>query len=535
LVDRDPNDSLTSASRCEWGIAWLFGAGAMFSIVGGLTLLPGVDSYYHLKMARLLPQLGFIHEFPWLHWTIFRDRFVSHHYGFHVILMPLVWLSDLWTGDLIVGGKVAVVGAMGVTAVVFHALLKTLKVPLPLLWTFLLGCLPWHFWLRMTYVRAPIVALPLLLLAVLFYARGRFWLVCLAACLFTNIYLGAVVAVLVPICFTIGQILVRRTTSRTWLLLLFFFAGLAAGLVISPYFPENLPFLKVQLFDTGLGAVKDFPSEWRSFDTWTLAAMSAPLAVIWSGSLILRLRRNEPLGGTSIALLLMNLAFLGLTLKARRFIEYWPVFALLNAADMARFSAEDISELLSGSRAWAKRVAFLAPVVAIALALPALLTVRCHARPGVDHAALRPAMEYLSSHSPKGALVFADDWDVFPACFYYNTHNTYMVGLDPMFTIRQYPELWERYRLITRGKTPTELGGPFNVLQKKKATLDDIGDVFQAQYVLIMEDESKLYRQLLERGDRFKLVYPKETAWDGPQPKAALFKVLPRVASAAGT
>ena len=66
-------------------------------------------------------------------------------------------------------------------------------------------------------------------------------------------------------------------------------------------------------------------------------------------------------------------------------------------------------------------------------------------------------MQYLSGHSPTHSLVFTDDWDLFPICFYYNDHNRYMVGLDPMFTKIPYPELWERYRLITRGQTPGTL------------------------------------------------------------------------------
>ena len=54
---------------------------------------------------------------------------------------------------------------------------------------------------------------------------------------------------------------------------------------------------------------------------------------------VLRLRSPEPLSARSLGLLLLNLAFLVLTLKGRRFIEYWPVFALINAADLAPFRA----------------------------------------------------------------------------------------------------------------------------------------------------------------------------------------------------
>lgn len=529
MADTGPNDHPSYDSPYGLAVAFLLGAVAMLVIVSKSAFLPGVDSYYHLKMARLLPQIGFIHEFPWLHWTIFREHFVSHHYGFHMVLAPLAWLSDHLTGDLVAGGKAAVVMAMGASAAAFYAALRTLRVPQPLLWTCLLGCLPWHFWLRMAYVRAPIVALPLLLLALTAQVKERPALLCLVAFLFAGVYLGVVVAVLIPLCFAIAHILLRDATKRTWLLLVTLVLGLAAGIVVSPYFPENLPFLKIQIFATGLGAEKDVPSEWRSFDAWTLATMSAPLGVIWGGALILRLRRGVPLNGTSMGLLLLNVAFLVLTLKARRFIEYWPVFALLNAADMARLSAADVSEFLSGGRSWTPRIRILAPIAAALLAIPALTTVRAHARPGTDHAALRPAMTYLAGHSPEGSLVFTDDWDVFPACFYYNVHNRYGVGLDPMFTMDPYPELWERYRLITRGRTPAELGPPFNVLGKKPVALEDIGDLFLARYVLVTDKNSKFYQQLLESGERFRLIYPDGAhVVKGVQPSVSLFEVVPR-------
>ena len=51
-----------------------------------------------------------------------------------------------------------------------------------------------------------------------------------------------------------------------------------------------------------------------------------------------------------------------------------------------------------------------------------------------------------------GERVFQTDWDDFPRLFYYNTHNTYLVGLDPTYMQLYDPESYDLWVLITRGE-----------------------------------------------------------------------------------
>src|SRR5207249_1993295 len=48
------------------------------------------DSYYHVKMAELIRDHGIPRQFPWLQFTILRDRFVDLELLFHVLLIPFV-------------------------------------------------------------------------------------------------------------------------------------------------------------------------------------------------------------------------------------------------------------------------------------------------------------------------------------------------------------------------------------------------------------------------------------------------------------
>ena len=248
----------------------LLGAVAMAAVQSGSAWLAGNDSYYHLRMARLLPELGFLQAFPWLHWTIFRDQFVSHHHGFHVLLLPLVWLSERLTGELILGGKAATVIAAGATFALLAVLLRELRAPRPWLWLLLLCCAPWHFWLRLSYVRAPIVALPLLLLALLLTLRRQAVAIAVLAFVFTHVYGGAVLFPLIPGAFVAASLLGGQPWRGYLGCLAGALVGVLLGLVVNPYFPANFAFLFTQLFETGLGAPSDAGSEWKTFDAWAL-------------------------------------------------------------------------------------------------------------------------------------------------------------------------------------------------------------------------------------------------------------------------
>lgn len=479
----------------------------------------------------MLPSVGFLQSFPWLHWTIFRDHFVSHHYGFHVMLAPFAWLSEKCSGELFLGGKVFTVLAMGVTTAIIATLLRLLDVRHRFWWLLLVCCLPWHFWLRLSYVRAPVVGMPLLLLAVLLILCNRPILLAVLGFVFTHVYGGVVLFPLIPLAFLLGHALAGTCSRVQWFHLGATFVGIAAGLVLNPYFPHNLAFMRTQVFETGLGAPGNVGREWQPLNGWYLLKMSGVLATVWLACLVRRLRRAEAIDGRGLGLLLLNVGFLILTIKSRRFVEYWPVFALLNAADFGRSGPGLDCWAGQSLSAWRDRLrvicAWTSSGAVLLAALGTLLLANSHVRPKQDWAELGLAMRFLAEDSPRRSLVFTDDWDVFPVAFYYNNHNTYAVGLDPVFTQRKYPVLWERYRLITRGEAPCFLDdGSFAGDDERRVTLGDISQRFGAEYVLVASDHPRLYRQLRYYDDQFEMIFPPtESETSDAQPPFSIFHV----------
>jgi hypothetical protein len=62
------------------------------------------------------------------------------------------------------------------------------------------------------------------------------------------------------------------------------------------------------------------------------------------------------------------------------------------------------------------------------------------------------ASAWLIENTPPGARVFQTDWDDFPRLFFYNTHNTYLVGLDPTYMQLYDADLYAVWVDITRGR-----------------------------------------------------------------------------------
>jgi len=491
----------------------MIGSMLMLPVFLGRAWVPGRDSYYHMAMARHPVELGMSDTFPWLYWTIFRDVFVNHHLGFQFILYPWMLLSEWLTGELVPGGQAAVLFFVGCTSLCTYRILIIRRVPHPLLWTALLGVLPWHFWLRQGYVRAPIVALPMLIICIELIMRRRPIMLGIWAFLFMQIYFGAVVFGLLAGCLLFGMLIKDGWSRQFFYLGIATGAGLLTGLLLHPSFPHNIEFLRIQIFETGLSAAPDIGSEWKSPNPWFALKLWWPILLIWFTAMLIRFRQRLPLDGTSLGFLFLTIAFMLLTCKARRFVEYAPVFMLLSAADLAR---TDFMQRLNTVTVPGLRHSLTVVFILAVLSGPVLT--RMNTRPPFHIPSIKPAMDWLMKYTPENSLVLADDWDSFPGLFHFNRHSIYAVGLDPMFTARLYPEHWRRYREITRGRAESTPSGPHSV------SMADIGSLFRADYVLVQKDHATFYRKLLESPRLFTLVYPENS--DGQQqPSLAIFEV----------
>ncbi|MBX3393838.1 MAG: hypothetical protein KF841_00580 [Phycisphaerae bacterium] len=305
--------------------------------------LPGNDSFYHVKMAVMMPEVGLVRTFPWLQFAYFTkdgDAFVSHHYGFHVSLIPFTAFSRWLLGDELIGARWAICTYFALVVVIFHAILRSEGVPWRGLWVMAFFLMPIHFYTRHSYVRAISPALFCMLLLCGSMFRGRWILAAIVTALSIHLYLGAVMyAPVVVACFVVASLFGLPEDRRIpWKIAIGTAGAWIAAILLHPYCGNMFEFLRLQVFGSGLTPDIQVGTEWSPYNDvwWFFVLFAGPILGIWTVSLVIRLRLGPRLTANELALVLLNFAFLILTLKARRFIEYWPAFCLVSAAVLAK-------------------------------------------------------------------------------------------------------------------------------------------------------------------------------------------------------
>ena len=415
--------------------------------------LPDNDGYYHIKLASLMRTEGLKPDFPWLPFSILNEsEFYDHHFLFHVALIPFTF------GDLRLGAKWAAVTFASLAFLAVWYLFYRQRIPWGWLWALALLGISDAFLYRMSITRAQSLSLAVLVLGLTWILEGKHWHLAFLAFFYVWLYDAfPLLPVLAVIHLVVVALLERRFEYRP---LLFIGIGIILGLLINPYFPDNIVFSYRHMLPklTGATSVR-VGNEWYPYDTGQLLKNSFPALVAFGSGIIalgLAGRKMDVRTGVS---LLVTLLFGLMLFQARRFIEYFPPFALI----FATFAwAPIIPEFQPASRS----SAWLTPKLLLQNNLPAVLLAGMVVVSGfkslpATQDSLRNSKPYslyagvsawLETSTQARERVFQTDWDDFPRLFYYNTHNTYLIGLDPTYMQLYDREAYDLWVLITRGE-----------------------------------------------------------------------------------
>ena len=441
--------------------AWLVGSAVLVVCVALFTViqfaapgLAGNDGYYHVKIGYLMTQEGLTPAFDALPLTILNaDAYYDHHLLYHLYLALFARIDPALDGGLALtqGAKVASVILPSLAFLAIWWLLRQQNVLYAALWTVALFAISEAFLYRMSMPRAQSGSLLLLVLAVSILLSGRYlWLAPLGF-VFVWFYNAFPLLLLVVGIYGLAVLLLERRVA--WQPMLFAAVGVFAGLVVNPYFPENIEFILSHLLPKVGESAIPVGNEWSPYRTWTLVensglALLAPLL----GALALGWRTDRIDKRTLFALLLV-MVFGVMLFKSRRFVEYYPPLALI-------FLAFSTAPLL---KSWASRLKVengALQSVAV-LAVIVLLTVSLYRTVGDARdliADSKPADQYaeaalwLRQEAPPDAMIFQTDWDDFTRLFFYNSDVRYTAGLDPTFLQLQDEALYEEWVDITRGR-----------------------------------------------------------------------------------
>jgi hypothetical protein len=308
------------------------------------------------------------------------------------------------------------------------------------------------FLYRMNMPRAQSASLLVLVLGLHWLLTGRYRLLVPLGFAYVWLYDGFPLLPIMGFIFLAANYLSERKIA--WQAVVFPLGGIALGLLINPYFPENIHFTlnhlipKISFSDTPVG------NEWYPYETWTLVENSGmALGAFLLGALALGWHK-ERISLSTLTVFLLTVFFGLLLFKSRRFVEYFPAFTVI-------FAAMSISPLIQISLVERPRWAKAGPLFFLAtLAIPLAANIYL-ARESVSTSKsadyYADAALWLAAHEPDGSFVFQTDWDDFPRLFFFNPDMIYTVGLDPTYMEIHNASLFEEWVDITRGRS-TETG-----------------------------------------------------------------------------
>lgn len=486
-------------------IGWMvYAAGLLFVFVLNQwsNQMADPDAFYHMKMAQLLWQSGVVWSFPWLPYTTLANHFIDQHFLFHLLMIPAV----AWWPDPFSGVK-ALTALLGVGMIlVFGLTIKRLRwfggLPLSVILALTIT-----FSFRLQLVKATPLALIVLLLGIICLVEKRYWWLAVVSAVYVWTYGGFIMIIAVVAWWSVTQlatlILQRRWQDWQQVMwpLLAVLGGCGLGIMVNPYFPTNLWFYWEQVVQIGIVNYRDVisvGSEWYPYDLaqlWLGSTLLVITVIVAITTRVLRRIRWQQLDWFALGLAMFGLV---LTLKSRRYVEYWGPFTLLACAVWLRDWMWTWSALWHYvEQQWRQLLVITAVSMLVVMSLiPVLMhdveQNQADSRSGVPITHYQAAGIWLQQHTPAGSIILHSDWDDFPELFYYNDQARYMAGLDPTFMYRADPQRYQLWVDITTGQYHGDL-------QEALQTLD-------ADYILIENDHTAM-DALFKRSGLVELVY----------------------------
>jgi len=452
--------------------------------------LAGTDGYYHIAIANMVWQQGIHFPFPYLEMTLLdSDHYVDMHMLYHVMQAPFTALFD----DLATAAKVASTLFAATACALFVWLLQQHRVPWPLFWLLVLLVSASAFLYRMMMPRPPVFAFIYMMLFFHFAITKRFIALGVVALFFTWTY--KVFPIMIPL--ALFAMLTYYITQKevNFRPLLAITLGMAAGLVLTPWFPDNVIFLwdaiRMKIlsgsYHTSVG------NEWYSSKAiYYLKHAYIPLLAYASG-LLLTNRSEWRTDPARLFWFLTATMWLILTFKSRRFIEFLTPSALLffifTVKNWLQYHA--VPNYWRHNNLYWPAAVILLVVVASGYHTFGRIKHTMENKTPVD--SYKQCSDWLIAHSAKGDRVFNTDWDDFPKLLFHNPHNTYIVGLDPDYMRLKNEKRYYRWRKISQGKV-------------RKHPEQEILRDFGARYVFT-DNGHKVFRWFADRNPHMKHRY----------------------------
>lgn len=456
--------------------------------------LPETDGYYHIKVAYLLREMGFFSDFKWAHYSLWREHYSDKEFLYHVYLIPFTYFKDL-----AFGGKIATVLMASIIFTSFYAVLRLNNVAYPWFWLLLLSMSGGFFLYRVNVPRPQGLSVVFVLWTIHFLInRKRIHLAILCF-----IYTYSYTAYHLPLVFAliISGYLWIFEKEIDWKTPAVVFAATLAGMLLSPFFPDNIRLFFLQNFyilykGSGQEAILHMGGEFWPMDTRAVIKVNTAVVIPFIAAFFTAMYHPVKWGKEVKSVFLIALSLIFLTCSSKRFAEYSVPVTLL-------FCGFFFSPYLRKLQSWqvqynkAMLSGALVMVILIALGVNSYNSTVGEFRSGPS--GLEPAALWLKENTEEDELVYTGDWDDGPELLFFNHKNRYFVFLDPNFMYYWDPDVWRKWDALSNGRLGDQ-------------TFDILKNDFKVRYGVATSDFTGL-KEIINRDNRMKIVFETQHAY----------------------
>ncbi|MEI8281375.1 MAG: hypothetical protein WCG75_03120 [Armatimonadota bacterium] len=455
------------------------------------------DNFYHLGHAALYYQNGpFYRAFPWTTYSVLSQHNSDLWWGFHLLLAPLTVLQN----------KVVILAVAPGYLMLLNLLFSRLAVVR-------MGWSQWYgfallpaslgFLMRMDTVRPQALSSSLLILLFAAIFTEAPWLAIGTAALIGFLHPTLSYLIVMVGFFTFIQRRVTKKEWNPWLEVSCLVVALSIS-CIRPGMMDGLHLLKIQLYDLMLvrraGEVKNFGVELERLNVgYFLRAFLGPLILFVVSGLIWLKFRDRTLKSSAFlgAFGIMAAAFMLSILITRRGSDQFAPFAILTSLVIFH-QCKGIPK-------------FTAHAVGVNVFVVIVLFIQTHLNRADKYNATdyRAGANWLIAHTQPGEIVGQGVWSDFGPLFYWDTHNRFFGGMDPVFQYRYNPSTYWLMTLICAGREQGKTGA-FNPA-KSSAKEEDISTAWprdlKTKWLFCSKDWDIEYQDALKKDKHTKIAY----------------------------
>lgn len=406
------------------------------------------DPYYHIKFAEIMRDKSLvIHDFPWATCSIWSDKFYDKDWLFHIFLVPFTYLGNAN------GVFAANVLTVFVIALAWGGLLYTagMRRYIFLSMMFMLFCSGTIFPGRLVLCRSYLFSLFFLAAGIICVIREKRILLVILTILYSLSYSGC--WQLLPVAFLFDMTKIFKNKEKIDFLKLtsfYVFIGLVIGILVNPYFPNNITgafiqtvlVLKVKWFGVGGDKISQ-ASELQPIDFGRIRTGFSLFLVAYGWTLFDFFKRKmfRKTDWVLNSLMFLSFIYLPATLMSMRFSEY---LVPISASFMCLYW-EKHSDFFSRPR----RIIILFLILFIAGTASVYRLRTFFHRDEIPYAS---SAEWFNKNLERGEIIFHGDWDDSPMLFYSAPDFRYLVFLEPYFMYIHSMEKYLLWKKITDGK-----------------------------------------------------------------------------------